>query len=74
MRMRYTYKLHFCWASLLLVIVRDNSGPYHEVTDTNFNILSSMDRSGESIDDPIELVEHKFSWSSCGINQYELER
>ena len=72
--MRHTYKLHFCWVLLLLVIVSDNSGPYHEVMDANFNIISSMDRCRESIDDPIESVEHKFSWSGCAINQYELEQ
>ena len=60
--MRYTYKLHFCWALFLLVIVRHTSGPYREVMDVNFNIISSMDRCGESIDNPIESVEHKFSW------------
>ena len=72
--MRHTFKLHFCLALLLLVIVRDHSGPYYKVMDANFNIISSMGRCGESIDNPIESVEHKFSWSGYEINQYELER
>ena len=33
-----------------------------------------MDRCRESIEDPIKWVEHKFSWSGCAINQYELEQ
>ena len=55
-------------------VVRNDSRPYHEVMDANFNIISSMDRCRESIEDPIKSVEHKFSWSGCAINQYELEQ